>query len=84
MPKPTKIPNVKAENLSRESGTVYFEPTSGPGKYYMYYMPYKVKTKSNYPNAIYNKMQNTAADAWLAKTANPVNPNLLYLEAVNA
>jgi hypothetical protein len=79
-----QIPNVKTENLSRESGTVYFEPTSGPGKYYIYYMPYQVKAKSNYPQAIYNKPVNTASAAWLAKTANPVNATLLYLEAVNA
>jgi len=78
------ILNVKTENISRESGTVYFEPTSGPGKYYVYYMPYKVKAKSNYPNAIYNKMQQTAAADWLSKTASFTNAKVLYLESVNA
>jgi hypothetical protein len=79
-----RILNVKTENLSRESGTVYFEPTSGPGKYYIYYMPYKVKDRSNYPNAVYNKTQNTATEQWLAKTDKYTTDTLLYLEAVNA
>ena len=79
-----RIPNVKIENISRESGTIYFEPTSGAGKYYMYYMPYKVTARSNYPKAVYNKMQNTALAIWLAKTGKAVPATLLYLEAVNA
>ncbi|QKJ33225.1 hypothetical protein HQ865_20695 [Mucilaginibacter mali] len=79
-----RILNVKTENISRESGTVYFEPTSGVGKYYIYYMPYKVKDRSNYPNAVYSKMQNTASDEWLGKTAKSSNATLLYLESVNA
>jgi len=78
------ILNVKTENLSRESGTIYFEPTSGAGKYYIYYMPYKVKAGSNYPNAIYNKPQNTASADWLAKTGNYNKATLSYLESVNA
>jgi hypothetical protein len=79
-----RVLNVKAENISRESGTVYFEPTSGPGKYYVYYMPYKVKDRSNYPNAVYTKMQNTAADEWLAKTAKVHTLMPDYLESVNS
>jgi len=79
-----RVLNVKAENISRESGTIYFEPTSGAGKYYVYYMPYKVKAKSNYPNAIYNKMQNTASADWLSKTGNAVAANVSYIESVNA
>jgi len=79
-----RVLNVKAENISRESGTVYFEPTSGAGKYYIYYMPYKVKAKSNYPNAIYNKMQQIAAAEWLNKTGNFVAAKVSYLESVNA
>lgn len=79
-----RVANVKIDNISRESGTVYFEPTSGAGKYYIYYMPYKVTARSNYPKAVYKKMQNTAAAAWLAKTAKATPATLLYLEAVNA
>lgn len=79
-----RVLNVKAENISREGGTVYFQPTSGAGKYYVYYMPYKVKDRSNYPNAVYSKMQSTASDEWLAKTSKATTATLNYLESVNA
>jgi hypothetical protein len=79
-----RVGNVKTETISRESGTIYFEPTSGAGKYFVYYMPYKVKDRSNYPNAIYNKPQNAATAGWSAKTDKPINASLLYLESVNA
>jgi hypothetical protein len=79
-----RIANVKADNLSRESGTIYFEPTSGPGKYYIYYMPYKVTARSNYPQAVYVKMQNTASAKWLSKIGKTISGTLLYLESVNA
>ncbi|MBE9668359.1 hypothetical protein IRJ18_18460 [Mucilaginibacter boryungensis] len=79
-----RVLNVKTENISRENGTVYFEPTSGIGKYYIYYMPYKVKAGSNYPNAIYAKMQNTASSEWLAKTGQARQASVTYLESVNA
>jgi hypothetical protein len=78
-----RIANVKTENISRESGTIYFEPTSGAGKYYIYYMPYKVTARSNYPKAAYLPLKNTASEAWLAKTGKAAPATLLYLEAVN-
>jgi hypothetical protein len=80
-----RILNVKVEGILREKGTVYFEPTSGAGKYYIYYMPYKVTARSNYPKAVYNKMVNTASATWLALgTAKAIPATLLYLESVNA
>ena len=79
-----RILNVKADNISRESGTVWFEPVSGAGKYYLYYMPYKVTARSNYPKAIYTKMQQTAAADWLTKLANAPAGKVLYIESVNA
>ncbi|RWY48203.1 hypothetical protein EPL05_21510 [Mucilaginibacter gilvus] len=79
-----RVLNVKTENISRESGTIYFEPTSGAGKYYVYYMPYKVTARSNYPKAAYLTLKNTASEAWLLKTGKSTNATLLYLEAVNA
>ena len=36
-----KIDNVKTLDISREAGTILFEPVSGNGDYYVYYMPYK-------------------------------------------
>jgi hypothetical protein len=79
-----RILNVKTDNITRESGTIYFEPTSGAGKYYIYYMPYKVTARSNYPKAAYLPLKNTASEIWLAKTGKAKPATLLYLEAVNA
>ena len=76
--------NVKTEDISREHGTVYFEPTSGRGKYFIYYMPYKVTARSNYPKAVYVKMKETASANWLTKTNGATAAKLLYLESVNA
>ncbi len=79
-----RVLNVKVENVSRESGTIYFEPTSGAGKYYIYDMPYKVTARSNYPKAVYYKMKETASADWLGKTGHYSTAKVLYLESVNA
>lgn len=80
-----RILNAKVEDISREKGIIYFEPTSGPGTYYIYYMPYKVTARSNYPKAVYNKMTNTASQPWLAAGITKATPaTLLYIESVNA
>ncbi len=62
-----KISNVKTGNISRESGDIYFEPVSGKGTYYVYYMPYKNEGRSNYPKGLYLKPEETASAAWLSK-----------------
>lgn len=61
-----KITNVKLGTINRESGEIYFEPTSGSGLYYVYYLPYKNEGRSNYPHGIYLKPEMTAAKDWLA------------------
>ncbi len=60
-----KITNVKLGAITRESGEVVFEPTSGAGTYFVYYMPYKNEGRSNYPRGIYLKSEDTASPAWL-------------------
>lgn len=47
------ITNVYTGTLNNESGEVYFEPVSGKGTYYIYYMPYKNEGRSNYPKGVY-------------------------------
>ncbi len=61
-----KITNVKTTSINREDGTVFFEPVSGKGIYYVYYMPYVNEGSSNYPKGIYKKPENTASAEWLA------------------
>ncbi|MDN3547465.1 glycoside hydrolase domain-containing protein [Mucilaginibacter aquaedulcis] len=61
-----KITNVKLGTINRENGELMFEPTSGKGTYYVYYMPYKNEGRSNYPKGVYLKPENTASAAWLS------------------
>ena len=60
-----KITNVKLGTINRETGELVFEPTSGKGTYFVYYMPYKNEGRSNYPKGIYLKPENTASATWL-------------------
>ena len=68
-----RILNVSRQNINRESGEVYFEPVSGPGRYYIYYMPYVSGGRSNYPNVNYFKPEHTAAPDWLQLATNTAN-----------
>lgn len=65
-----KVLNVKAFVLDRESGEIAFEPVSGNGTYYVYYMPYKNEGRSNYPKGVYLKPENTASQEWLQSVEN--------------
>ncbi|MBB6502268.1 glycoside hydrolase domain-containing protein [Pedobacter cryoconitis] len=79
-----RVLNVRTEALSRESGTIYFEPVSGAGTYYIYYMPFHVKPGSNYPTAIYLKPSDQAAAAWKnGIPAKSLNARIDYLESYN-
>ncbi len=44
-----KITNVAVMSINREQGDICFEPVSGKGYYYIYYLPYKNEGSSNYP-----------------------------------
>jgi hypothetical protein len=61
-----KILNIKTGILNRESGEIYFEPVSGAGIYYVYYMPYKNEGNSNYPKGIYLSPDTMASQEWLS------------------
>ncbi len=81
-----RIFNVSTGVITRESGSIYFEPTAA-SRYYVYYLPYKVDRKSNYPNVKYLKPLQTADTAWLAKIKIPasiVDAKVEEIEAINA
>ncbi len=60
-----KVTNVKVDNITNLSGDVYFQPVSGKGIYYVYYMPYKNEGRSNYPKGVYLRPETTADANWL-------------------
>lgn len=80
-----RITNVKVLENTREKGVVLFEPSSGKGVYYIYYMPYFSGGSTYYPNVQYYPVSETASVEWLKKVAHerPVRATVSVLEAVN-
>jgi hypothetical protein len=82
-----EIINVKTENINREFGTILFEPVSGKGTYFVYYLPY-IDEGLNvyYPKGIYMKPENKADATWLSKikTNLKTNCSVWEIQSVNA
>ena len=69
-----KILNVKSVDIDRESGTIYFEPISGRGIYYIYYLPYVYEGPVTfYPKGIYYLPEQTASAEWLGTISDTIN-----------
>jgi hypothetical protein len=81
-----EILNTKTENINRENGTIYFEPVSGKGTYYVYYMPYIDEKDANYPKGVYAKPESKADAAWLSKIKANIKDNctVTEIQSVNA
>lgn len=81
-----EIQNIKTENINRENGTIFFEPISGKGTYYVYYMPYVDEGTANYPKGIYQKPENKADAQWLynVKANLKDNTSVTEIQSVNA
>jgi hypothetical protein len=80
------ILNTKTENINRENGMIYFEPVSGKGTYYVYYMPYIDEGDANYPKGVYAKPESKADAAWLSKIKTNLKDNctVTEIQSVNA
>ena len=61
-----EITNISLLNINRDFGDIAFEPLSGAGTYYVYYLPYIVSARTNYPKITYPPYQGKADPAWLA------------------
>jgi len=82
-----RILNVSVAFINRESCKLYFAPVARDSKYFVYYMPYKIDKKSNYPNAKYLKPQKTADEDWLQSLLSGKNmegARVESIESVNA
>lgn len=82
-----RIMNVDVAQSTRKSCTLYFEPVAGHNRYFVYYLPYLVNRKSNYPNVKYIKPQHTASDEWLntvKNTKDAVPATVECMESVDA
>ena len=62
-----RVLNVVEGAVTRESGEFFFEPVSGEGNYYIYYLPYHNEGRSNYPKGVYWRRDTTADAKWMQK-----------------
>ncbi|KIC96487.1 glycoside hydrolase domain-containing protein [Flavihumibacter solisilvae] len=81
-----KVHNVKTEKIDAFSCDILFEPVSGSGTYYMYYMPSKNEGRSNYPKGVYLKPEVTASEIWLnkIKTNTPLSAKATEIQSIDA
>ena len=63
------ISNVRRGATTQDAGEFDFEPIDGPGRYFIYYLPFKSGGRSNYPNVTYLPVRNTADSAWISALA---------------
>ena len=61
-----QIENLIIEKICRTSTDLIFQPVSGSGQYYLYYMPYRLEG-SNYPTAIYLEPDDQTDPEWIRK-----------------
>jgi hypothetical protein len=63
-----RVRNVAPVSISRDEGSVAFQPATLPGDYDVYFMPFRRTNKSaNYPRIAYDTSEQTADPAWIAK-----------------
>lgn len=77
----SRVRNVRPGTITREAGEIIFEPVSGPGRYYVYYLPYVSGGRRNYPTVTYPKPERTADRSWIDSLAGLSNlPRARVLE----
>jgi hypothetical protein len=59
------LKNVVRLAVNREFGDFIFQPAAAPGDYFVYYLPYQTKGRSNYPTVVYPEPSATAEADWL-------------------
>ncbi len=70
------ITNTLTVNITRESGDIIFAPISGPGTYYVYYLPYTPGVGNFDDPGSYYTPKDTADPTWLAANGLDVAANL--------
>jgi hypothetical protein len=65
-----RIKNCFYIQKNKEFGEIVFQPVSGEGNYYIYYMPVRNTGKWWFPDATYEKPKDTFDSAWKIRTIN--------------
>jgi hypothetical protein len=65
-----EVKNIVRVQINREYGDLVFQPESGIGDYYVYYLPYQGPGRSKfYPTIVYPPPAATATAEWMARNA---------------
>nr|WP_258539367.1 glycoside hydrolase domain-containing protein [Chitinophaga oryzae] len=72
-------------SINREQGDIVFDPVSGKGTYYIYYLPYKNEGRPNYPKSAYLAPEPAGGNDWANTITVPAKPNATVkeLEAID-
>jgi len=62
-----RVMNLCRVEINREYGDFVFQPQSVPGDYFLYYLPYDMTGRSNYPTVTYPEPEQTADPDWLQR-----------------
>jgi autotransporter-associated beta strand protein len=71
------IANQTAVNLTREFGSIVFQPQTVPGNYYLYYMPFTDSQNIGSYSGGYVSAQSTASSTWLSSNGLPASATSL-------
>ncbi len=66
-----KVLNLLRLDINREFGDIVFQPHTGPGDYYVYYLISKMEGRSNYPTVTYPEPEQTYENSWIKKHGLP-------------
>ncbi|MGE5092917.1 MAG: glycoside hydrolase domain-containing protein [Bacillota bacterium] len=72
-----RVTNLLPLAINREYGDLAFEPSAGPGEYFVYYLPYQGSVRSNYPKITYQKPDSTAVAEWIIRSGLAAGPERL-------
>lgn len=83
-----RVANVHRGRIAREAGEIWFEPATGRGTYYVYYLPFVMEGRSNYPKVTYPAPSpSPTADAAWAAAIQPSKPGsearVVAIEAID-
>lgn len=71
-----RVDDVLRVKIGRESGDLLFRPSTAPGDYYVYYMPYKYTGTFYFPVVVYTPPTDAAAADW-KKVCEPTAKRIL-------
>ncbi len=68
-----RINNIYCTQKNKDFGEIVFQPVSGEGNYYLYYMPGRNVGKWWFPDAVYDKPHDTYDPAWKNSIAGKID-----------